>query len=238
MAALTDLGPIKLMGLLQRKAGTDLNAFRQHWRTAHKDEALKLKHFMTAYNQNHRRPEVLSGLKPVADGCPEIWFRSIEEVVAMQTSDEYMTGAYVDEPNFMEGRAQGLVLSESVLVPGPTAMPSEDMVRVSVFLKQAPSIDGHAFADWLANASNSVMTLNGAPMRHTRSISLAAREDMPLFEGVESYWWPDMASFETAWGAGEFAEGAGSYLDISACAGLLTQEERVLWPSDGLDYSA
>lgn len=235
MTALSALGPMKLMGLLNRREDLSLEQFSQHWRTTHRTEALKLTQFLTGYIQNHRHVEQLPGFQNVADGCPELWFETPEDITAMQTSDEYMTGAYIDEPKFMDGRAVGLLLQERTIVPGPVAQLSEDMVRVCIFLK-GPS--AAALVQELDENDSPAVALSHAPTRHCRAIAQHAGEDAPPYDAMESYWWPDMASFKSAWGEGYIATEYAQLIDQPYCAGLLIKELRVIWPQDGVDYAA
>ena len=235
MTALSDLGPVKLIGLLQRRKDLSLAQFRQHWRTTHREEALKLSKFLTGYIQNHQRPEPLPGFKNAADGCPELWFAKPEDIAAMQTSDAYMTGAYLDEPKFMEGRAVGLVLNERILIAGPPALPSEAMVRVNVFLK---ATDKAALTDQLSDTASPVVALAQSPLRHCRALSLQVEDTPPPYDAVESYWWPDMQTFTHAWGEGYISTDYAQLVDQPYSAGLLTEELRVIWPADGVDYGA
>lgn len=233
MTALSALGPMKLMGLLNRREDLSLEQFSDHWRTTHKVEALKLTQFLTGYIQNHRYDQPLPGFKNVADGCPELWFEKAEDIAAMQTSDEYMTGAYIDEPNFMDGRSAGIALQERTIIPGPVAAPGEAMLRVNVFLT---ATDKAALAEELADTDSPAVSLSVPPVRHCRGIALQVDEDPPLYDAMESYWWPDMETFERAWGEGYIATEFAQLIDQPYCAGLLTKELRVIWPEDGVDY--
>ena len=238
MTTHSSLGPVKLVGLLQRRLDLSLSAFRDHWRTVHSVEALKLKKFYSAYIQNHRRDEALPGLAAACDGAPELWFDGMEDILALQQSEEYMTGAYVDEPNFMEGRSQGLILKERVVTPGPVAGQDEAGVRAMVFLRRRFDKPPDALRRWMAGDDAPLISLSAAPMRHVRALSLPTPDGLQVYDGVESYWWPDIAAFKAAWGEGEVTDGAANWIDLRACAGLLCRENRVAWPGDGVDYGA
>lgn len=235
MTALSSLGPVKLMGLLNRREDFTLEQFSKHWRTTHKIEALKLTQFLTGYIQNHRYETPLPGFQNVADGCPELWFANAEDIAAMQTSDAYMTGAYIDEPNFMDGRSAGIMLQERTVIAGPIAALDEAMVRVNVFLK---ATDRDALIDDLKSSDSPVIALAQAPVRHCRGVAPQIEAETPLYDAMESYWWPDMETFQRAWGEGYIATDYAQLVDQPACAGLLTQELRVIWPADGVDYAA
>ena len=103
------LGPLKVFGLLDRRPDLSLKAFRRHWRTTHAAEAMKLAKFFTAYVQNHGHDDDLPGFARACDGVPELWFDDPQKAAAMNESEEYLTGAYLDEPKFMDGRASGVV---------------------------------------------------------------------------------------------------------------------------------
>ena len=102
---------LKLYGLLQRRPDLSLEEFSHHWRTVHRELALRLvpPGIMRGYVQNHRRDVDLVGQPAPADGCPEVWIDDVESLTRLATSPEYLEGAGPDEANFMDGNSANCI---------------------------------------------------------------------------------------------------------------------------------
>ena len=235
--ALSNLGPIKLYGLLQRRLDLTLSDFSEHWKTTHKIEAEKLSSFFSAYIQNHRLALNLPGYPVVCDGAPEIWFRSAEDLIAMRMSAEYETGAYVDELNFMHGRASGLVVSERTIRAGPIKQDDEKSVRVTFFIRKSADISEDAFSNWCATHDAPAIDLQVPPSRHVRGKTLPS-DEQPLYDAVESYWWQSEEEALAALSDGALGLAARSVIDQRSCGILCSTELPVKWPTSGVDYSS
>lgn len=236
---LQDLGPLKIFGFLDRRQDITLDAFRQHWRTTHAAQALKLTPFFTAYVQNHRRDEGLPGFDPPCDGAPEIWFQDPQNIAAMNSSDAYMSGAYLDEPNFMEGRSRGVVTRELTQNAGPDLHQNETSFKALVFAKRSASLSFQDFEARYESLNSPIIELAQPPLRFMRAVALAPAENepAPLFDAVEEYWWADRDAFRTAWGDGALNEEAHALIDRRSSAGLLAEEVHVYWPTDGVHFA-
>lgn len=106
---------LKVIGFIKRRADLDVAAFSRHWRTIHRANAEKLRPWLRGYVQDHLLAEKVPGYPRPADGCPVLWLDSPEALAEMAASDEYMTGAYLDEPEFMEGRSASLAVREELV---------------------------------------------------------------------------------------------------------------------------
>ncbi len=231
-----ELGPITVFGLLDRRKDLTLDDFRLHWRSTHADEALKLTKFFSAYIQNHRRDEPLPGFDAPCDGIPQLWYPDLETTAAMSASDEYLTGAYLDEPNFMEGRSRGVITRP---LPGnvqPALHRSEQSIKAIAFIKRAEGFSFQQFSDWYEARSEPLIDLADPPNRFLRSLTLKPDQEEPLFDAVEEYWWPNMEAFGASWGAGALAETAVAKIDRARSAGMLVDEVRVHWPENGVVF--
>lgn len=231
-----DLGLIIVFGLLDRRKDLTIDTFRHHWRTTHANEALKLTKFFSAYIQNHRRDEALPGFSASCDGIPQLWYQDLERTAAMSMSKEYLTGAYLDEPNFMEGRSRGVITRP---LPGnvqPALHRSEQSIKAIVLVKRAEGLSFQQFTDWYEARSDPLIDVADPPDRFLRSLALKPDQQEPLFDAVEEYWWPDMQAFGTGWGAGALAQAAASNIDRARSAGMLVDEVRVYWPDAGVIF--
>ncbi|MCG8404691.1 MAG: EthD domain-containing protein [Phycisphaerales bacterium] len=231
-----ELGPIIVFGLLDRRSDLMIDTFRHYWRTTHANEALKLTKFFSAYIQNHRRDEPLPGFEAPCDGIPQLWYPDLETIAALSASDEYLTGAHLDEPNFMEGRSRGVITRP---LPGnvqPALHRSEQSIKAIVLVKRAEGLSFQQFADWYEARCGPLIDVADPPDRFLRSLALKPDQEEPLFDAVEEYWWPDMEAFGAGWGAGAHAETAVAKIDPARSAGMLVGEVRVHWPDAGVVF--
>ena len=227
-----------MFGLLDRRSDLTRDQFRQHWRTTHAVEALKLNGFFNGYIQNHGADTDLPGFARACDGVPEIWFHDPAHISAMHESDAYLSGAYVDEPNFMDGRARG-VMAHDLTRPGqPDLAGTERALKAIVFVKRWTTQSFDAFAAWYGQQTMPVMDLAVPPRRHLRALAVDTGDPTapPLFDAVEEYWWPNQASFEQAWRTGMLTEEATPMIDQANSAGLLCEEVHVYWPEGGVSF--
>lgn len=223
---------LKLNSVISRRGDLDLAAFSEHWRTTHRELALRLvaPGIMRGYVQNHRQPEGLDGLAIAGDGSPELWVEKPEDILRLGACPEYMEGAYLDEPNFMEGRARN-VISELVAIRAEHGRQEvAGKPKLMLFLTRRPGISAAEFAEW-GKQPHPVLMPGAAPLRLERQL---AAENLPeplesVYDAVECSWWPDMESLRRAWGARDPAR-AERFIHMGALAGMVVREEPVLWP--------
>ncbi|HLY54692.1 MAG TPA: EthD domain-containing protein [Stellaceae bacterium] len=224
--------PIKLFGLLDRRRGTDLAAFSQHWRTVHREEALKLvaPGYMRAYVQNHQIEHPAIGPRAATGGAPEVWLDSVDAVAGLATCPEYLEGAHIDEPNFMEGPSRGIVTRETVIIDGPGRIAASGLAKLMVFVKRAAGVSPESFAAW--TRIGRPLLVPGMPLRLSRDIALDPTQGWggeQTYDGVESSWWPDVDAAVAAWSRGSSADPQG-LIDEASVTVMLVREEPVLWP--------
>lgn len=219
---------LKLISPIQRRRDLDLEAFSRHWRTTHREMALRLvaPGIMKGYMQNHRRPEQLDGLAPIGDGVPEVWVENVGEIVRLGTCPEYLEGAHLDEPNFMEGRASMVVAQTAVRVGTVSRKEAVPLVKLMLFFSNCGA---DLLTRW-SDTEHSVLLPDARPLRLEREMAIAE----PLPEGlsqsndmVECSWWPDLDAVRNAWGMR-----ARPPAEAVAVSGMLVREEPVFWPPD------
>lgn len=223
---------LKLNSIISRRKDLDLAAFSQHWRTVHRELALRLvaPGIMRGYVQNHRQEEGLEDLPIVGDGVPELWVTMAEDIIRLGTCPEYMEGAYLDEPNFMEGRAEN-VISELTLIAGPQdRKAAAGLPKLMLFTKRHEGVNDADFAAW-CDAPRPLLMPDASPVRLERQLAVAKLPEglTSAYDMVECSWWPDMEALRAAWKA-RSTENAARFIDVSALAGLVVREEPVLWP--------
>lgn len=226
-------GPVKLFGLLKRRPDLSLEAFSRHWRTTHAREAMKLSGFFERYVQNHAAAESVAGFARPCDGVPELWFKRIADALAMGQSPEYMTGAYIDEPNFMDGRSLGLVVREMQISPGPPLPLPAGAVKLLVFWRRRRDSDETLFREAFVAQTRPFVLPQGRYVRFIRGLALPhpAMGSEPLFDATEELWWLSRAEFEGDRPALAQGESLRAWLDPSQSAALVVEENYVHWPA-------
>jgi hypothetical protein len=192
--------PIKIVMLLQRRHDLSLEQFSDHWYYPHAEHAFKIK-LIYRYAQDHRMADPLPGISAPADGIPQVWFKSFEIAAMLQTDPDYLEGAYLDEPNFMEGRAAGAAVSERVVVAGSGGLKRSEQVPKAIFvLKRRPDLTREAFlAAWNKIDRPWFCPAEGL-RRFVKSAALPENyaDGEPPFDAVEEVWWPDGPHFQSA----------------------------------------
>jgi hypothetical protein len=193
------MGPAKVIGIIQRRADFDVPGFSAYWRTVHRAEALKLRRFLRGYVQQHLLETPVPGLaRPECDGLPTLWVDDFTVLADLAASDEYMTGAYLDEPRFMAERSSGLTVEPAEILPACYGRGT----KLILFWRTQPGVDPAALdpGTMLAGAMPNVIG-------HVRNRVLNAADQQPryAFDLVEELWWPDRATAEADWAARAFA---------------------------------
>jgi hypothetical protein len=230
--------PLKLFGLLSRRPDLTLAQFSQHWRTRHRDLSLLLIRpgIMHGYIQNHRRADAdpIPGLPLAGDGFPELWTEGEDVLARLGAAPEYLEGAYLDEPNFMDGRSQALLAREIVIDDGPGRVAAPTLVKVMLLFKRAEGVPFTAFSRAWEQTSHPVLMPHASPKRLTRQLTIelpgdagATYEGIQTYAGQEASYWPDISSFLTAW---KDRKPAPAYIDAAATVGAIVREEPVLFP--------
>ena len=170
----------KILGFIRRRHDFAFADFSHYWRTTHRDHALKLRPWLKGYVQNHFLPGPIADVHRPADGCPALWVDDPGAVADMTSSEAFRTGAYLDEPRFMEGRSSGLAVEEERLRIGSGP--------IKLMLFAGLSAGARAEDIWpVAHASG-----------HVRNHALPGQAIDPgyAFDFVDEVWWHDAAAFE------------------------------------------
>ena len=211
---------IKVLGLLQRRPGMELDAFRLHWRTVHRGLALRLAHagILRGYVQNHRLAIDVDGLVPIADGLPELWFDDIDRLNSMRDSLAFREGAFHDSSRFMDVDHYDSLLLE----PEPEiAAPSR--IECAGLLKAMFIIDDTLDDDALKQGQSVVMG-DVRPIRLSYHRALSDKADIATrrIAAVETSWWSDLPTFLDAW----------ANRRVQQVNGLLIEERPIFWPGE------
>lgn len=211
---------LKVMGLLQRKPGMQLDAFRLHWRTIHRDLALRLAHagIIRGYVQNHRLAIDVDGLVPFADGVPELWFDDALSLDRMRDSPAYRDGAFHDGPRFMDvENYDSILLQPEPEIAAPPRTECAGLLKAMFILETAAPED-------IEEPRSSMIMGEISPVRlsyHRVADEKTAISTRPCV-AVETSWWNDLPSFLEAW----------AHRSVSKAPGILIEERPVFWPGE------
>ena len=220
---------LRFLSFIDRRPDITLTQFSLHWRTVHRELALRLVEagIMRGYVQNHRRDQPVAGLRPPSDGVPELWVDDADVLAKLAASPAYLQGAALDEKNFMSGSAR-MFLSHSFTRQG--SLPRQQVagqVKLMLFFQSSPSAEPtallrHWMTQGLALAADAAMT--------RAELHLAIpNPDMPShFSHCEAIWWRSQEEFERAWSDRTLA--ATGLVNAASLLGMLVDEVPVLWP--------
>ena len=213
---------IKFYAMLTRRADLTHERFSEHWRTVHRELAVKIRR-TRRYAQSHGIEERLAGLRSAAwDGVAEVW---LDDLAAASRSDPDLERyAKPDEPNFLAPDGIPQICAEHrVVVPPP-----EDGVKALVFGdRRDPSTDLERW--WEAAAS--IGDLCDDPAGLAAAVALPEAGPAP-HDAVLELWWRDLPALRTDWeriGAA-ILDRLGDLVDVDRAVGWVGEELRVTWP--------
>jgi hypothetical protein len=221
---------LRFLSFIERRDDLDLAGFSRHWRTVHRELALRLADvgIMRGYVQNHRRDMAVPGLTPPGDGVPELWVDDADTLTRLATSPAYLDGAALDEKNFMSRSARPFLAHSLVR---PNSRPRQDVighVKLMIFYAARVATDSSRFSDaWLANGP--FLGLDGTLSRGELHVALRNPGIQSEFTHCEALWWASREEFERAWSRRDPAK-AARLLNLASIAGMLVEEVPVLWP--------
>ena len=213
---------IKFYAMLTRRADLTHERFSEHWRTVHRELAVKIRR-TRRYAQSHGIEERLAGLRSAAwDGVAEVW---LDDLAAASRSDPDLERyAKPDEPNFLAPDGIPQICAEHrVVVPPP-----EDGVKALVYGdRRAPSPDLERW--WEAAAS--IGDLCDDPAGLAAAVALPEAGPAP-HDAVLELWWRDLPALRTDWerNGAAILDRLGDLVDVDRAVGWVGEELRVTWP--------
>jgi uncharacterized protein (TIGR02118 family) len=211
------------MGLLRRKKGLPVDAFRRHWRDVHGPLAARLPGLLR-YHQNH----VVCSHKPIShmgaiDGISELWFEDAQAMHHAVQSPECRPIAE-DEPNLI-GNLKLIVAEQDVVI----APPRHPGTKLMTLLRRHDGLEPQEFRRLFvehARLARECPGLEGCVLNHVvdRGVERgrsATYGDVPV-DGIGEAWFADAAALEAAlaspggrnwvWGAATFADELSSFV--------------------------
>jgi len=228
---------VKCFALITKKSGISDEQFHSHWKGIHAEFALRIKS-LRRYVQSHRIPDVSAsfGQAPY-HGAAEVWYDDLATAVGMRTNPQYLEGAYLDEPNFIDQPAlKWLATTENVVVAGPPIAKTTSLVKGLFLVKRKPGLSVAEFQDYWRTKHAPLVPRTPHLVRYVQCHVLPETyesEYPPAFDGVAELWWPDLAKFKESWASPELQveqlTDAKKFVGDNTCA-FLAQENRVVWP--------
>lgn len=109
---------VKVIAIVKRKAGMSVEAFQEHWRTAHADVVRKLPG-LRRYTQSHTLASGYRKREPAWDGIAELWFESTDVLRTLAGTPEN-AAVQADEARFIDHAKMATILTEDhVIKDGP-----------------------------------------------------------------------------------------------------------------------
>jgi hypothetical protein len=233
---------VKVYNQLPRRPDITREAFQLHWKTVHAAGALRIRR-LRRYVQNHVITGEISGWNATdADGIVETWFSDLESALALPTDPDYVEGALLDEPNFIDVArfAAGpsdltLYAHEDVIAPGPYPHGPARGVKAILFLKRTDSLSPTAF-----NAASSEVIMRSLDAAIEAGITRIVRS-VPTLGAYRDGAAPADAVLELSSENIESLTGDalmsaplfGGLLPLTArdsCKYCIAREHRVIWP--------
>lgn len=216
---------IKFYALLTRRSDLTHEQFSEHWRTVHRELAVKIRR-TRRYAQSHGIEAGLAGLKPGAwDGVAEVW---LDDLAAASRSDPDLERyAKPDEPNFLASDGiQQLSTEHRLLIPPP-----EGGVKALVFAHRRDSSSELSQRWWEVAATlfRVCDDLSGV----AAAVALPEAEGGP-YDCVLELWWPEIEMLRADWNRnGRSAlELLDDIIDVRKAIGWLCEELRITWPDE------
>ncbi len=194
---------VKLIAFFKRRPDIAVEAFQQHWRTAHAERVVRQKG-LRRYVQNHALPSGYRSREPVYDGVAEAWFDDTQAMRDLAPSAEY-AAVRADEANFIDASSLGVVLTdEVVIVDGPAP---EDAVKLVAFLTKCPEVSVDFFQTYWREKHGPLAARIPGNRRYVqcharRGIYAGGRR--PAFDGIPMTWFDDLDALRASASSPEY----------------------------------
>lgn len=188
---------IKVVTVFKRRAGLDLDAFRQHWVERHAPLVCRLPG-LRRYVQSQTLAGAYRKGEPAIDGCAELWFDDTAALRGLAGSAE-MAAVLADEPALMDIASRREIVTEDVLIKeGP--MPAGGVKNIELVLRR-PDLSPEEFHRYWSEVHGPLARHIPQILRYVQSHTrLAAYRDgrEPELDGVALTWFDDTTAMRAS----------------------------------------
>lgn len=225
---------VHLIFLMKRKPGLSRSECQKHWREIHGPLAQRIPG-IRRYVQSHVL--AVNEQDPPYDGAAEIWVDDEDAATSVFRSKEYLDGAYVDEPNFVDiKQAVRLRTEDYVLRAGAPIGKDERLIkRISFVKRKADMKKEDFFRSWEEVHGPLALKIPGL-LRYVQCHALPSMyaKGEPLFDGAAQVWFADLAAMNQAFTSKAYLEEArpdgAKFIAPDGVMSLIVEENRVVWP--------
>lgn len=220
---------IKVITSLPRRADFSPAQFQRHWGTVHRDFALRIDR-ISGYVQSHPRKGLsLAGLPEAPyDGFPEVWFGDLDAALSLGQDPQYLEGAYVDEPRFIDrDRMLRTWVEPHIVKEWDGFADATHLGKILIFTAFHPSDDvksvlGNAAVDQLDPLRVAIGTAVTDERVHGRQ----------GYGCIVELWWRDIDNAVESWNSRseQFLRAVHPHLTRQNSSIAAVEESRVRWP--------
>ena len=189
----------KLLVFIPKRPDLTAEQFHRHWRTTHAQLALRIRS-LDGYVQNHRLattppefPPAPFGLAPYL-GVSAAWLADAHAVDAMGADPDYLEGARLDEPNFMDTHSKCNLICRELSLVGVGGRRAE-AVKTFLLLRRRAAVPAAEFEGtwsdplrWNQIAGRA--GLEGVTVNYPVPADYVNRRPAPFDLVVELWWQP------------------------------------------------
>lgn len=195
---------IKLVSILQRRNGMDVEAFQAHWRDVHAGVVSRLPG-LRRYVQCHTLLSGYKKLQPAADGVAELWFDSTDALRALNGSSA-LDAVRADEARFIDTeRHVQLFVDEHVIKDG--AVPTSGVKNIE-FVHRKAGMDVPEFQRYWREVHGplgaSIPTIDRYVQNHARATSYLNGRT-PALDGFALTWFESTQAMRGSVGTDAYA---------------------------------
>lgn len=225
---------VHLMFLMRHKPGLSRQECQRHWREIHAPLAQRIPG-IRRYVQSHAL--AVDGQEPPYNGVAEIWVDDESAATSVFRSKEYLEGAYLDEPNFVDIKhAVRLRTEDHILRAGASIGKNERLIKRISFVKRKEPMNRAEFCRYWEEIHGPIALHLPGLLRYVQCHTLPSMytDGEPPFDGAAQVWFSDLAAMNRAFASEEYLKEArpdgAKFIAPDGVMSLIVEENRVVWP--------
>ena len=197
------------MGLLQKRADLEQDAFRKHWREEHGPLALRLPG-LRRYHQNHVTDREQRGITYARgafdfDGFSELWFDDLPSMQAAFADDKQVKELAADEARLI-GNLKLITAIQHVVIPKPVGA---RLIKRMSTLKRRPDVSADKFKEEWFDVHSVLVKRLPQVKAYTQNLIFdrshgrgkpATYDELPI-DGIVELWFEDTDSLNAGFGS-------------------------------------